>query len=160
MAGLTYDLDSVLRSVDDLDTVVRALARERVIRDVMRDSGEERQHVADMLDAMISVSQEGVEELTDGQPTTLRDALQRYVESLDTNDPFPLSLVDDLCAILAYPFPGPSVDLEMTDDGHVMKISVGGSALLTVDRGDNTLSSVSSAVQTVHEAVMDRLSRS
>lgn len=139
----------------DLERVQAALVRERVIRDVMAQSGEERQHVADMLDAMESMGQEAVLELTDGEPTTLRDALRRYVEQMATQgEPSHEvgAMLADLDAILGYPYPG--AELDLTDDGHVMKISVGGSVLLTVDREDNTLASVTSAVEAVHEALV------
>lgn len=156
MYDINHELAALLSKMPDLDKAQAALVRERVIRNVMRDSGEERQHVADMLDAMESMGQESVLELTEGEPTTLRDALQRYVESLEAADTPEehAGAIDDLSAILAYPFPAP--ELDMVDDGHVMKISVGGSVLLTVDREDNTLSSVSDAVEAVHKALTSR----
>lgn len=89
----------------DLDMVQRALSRERVIRQVMVESGEDRQTVTDMADAMESMGQEAVLSLTEGEPTTLRDALQRYVDGLDTADPQEADVAGDLGAILNYPWP-------------------------------------------------------
>lgn len=166
MAGLTYDLDSVFRSVDDLDKAQAALVRERVIRDTMRESGEERQHVVDMLDAMESMGQEAVLELTEGEPTTLRDALQRYVDSLaqGTEENESLSgaqVADDLSTLLAYPFPGPSVELEIVhrDEDH-LEVRVGGMFIFSAtqdDHGRAGLKALENAARAVHREVTTRL---
>lgn len=151
---------------EDLDKLQEALVRERVIRQVMAESGEERRHVADMLDAMASVSQEGVEELTDGEPTTLRDALQRYVEERrqGTEENESLSgaqVAEELAAILNYPFPGPSVELEIVhrDEDH-LEVRVGGMFLFSAvqdDHGRAGLKALENASRAVHREVMTRL---
>lgn len=113
-------LADALASVDDLEAVKRALVREAVIREVMRESGEDRKTVTDMIDAMGSMGQEAVLDLTEGEPTTLADALSRYLEELDrSDDVVPRSRVgDDLSALLAYPWPGvPDAD-ELTREIH------------------------------------------
>jgi hypothetical protein len=149
----------------DLEAVQAALVRERVIRDVMRDSGEERQHVADMLDAMASVSQEGVEELTDGEPTTLRDALQRYVESLPGPDGTAAdwNVAEDLGAILNYPFPGPSVELEIErPDDETLTVKVDGELIAGANHDDHGwagMDLLETTARNVHKAVVDRLNR-
>lgn len=112
MADIGYDLDSVLRAEPDLEKVKRALIREMVVRDAMDKSGEDRQTVVDTLDAMASMDQESVLGLTEGEPTTLRDALDRYVGQLDMDIEArdakgPVSISDDLTALLNYPWPGP-----------------------------------------------------
>jgi hypothetical protein len=148
----------------DLEAVQAALVRERVIRQVMDESGEERQHVADMMDAMASVSQEGVEELTGGQPTTLRDTLHRYVDDLATRrEPSHEigGVMADLAAILAYPFPGPSVELEIVhrDEDH-LEVRVGGMFLFSAvqdDHGRAGLKALENASRAVHREVVTRL---
>jgi hypothetical protein len=91
----------------DLDVMIKMTARETVIRHVMAETGESRQIVTEMVDAAASMDQEAVLDLTDGQPTTLRAALERYVDDLDPSDENLLvgSVIDNLSAILAYPYP-------------------------------------------------------
>lgn len=79
-AGLT--LGEALEREEDLETVKRAVIREQVIRDSMAATGEPREIVTEMLDAVRSMDGEAVEELTEGEPTTLRDGLERYVDQL------------------------------------------------------------------------------
>lgn len=107
-------LADALASVEDLDKVKAALVREQVIRQCVKETGESREIVVEMLGAFDSMAQEAVTALTDGDPTTLREALIRYVESLqpllndDPNDEEARTrgeVVDALSAILAYPFP-------------------------------------------------------
>jgi nitrate reductase beta subunit len=94
----------------DLAAVRAALIRETVIREVMRDSGEDRQTVTDMLDAMRSMGEEAVLDLMEGEPTTLHAAVQRYVDELRGRDELQPRdrVVDDLETLLAYPWPGES----------------------------------------------------
>lgn len=99
-------LVDALASVDDLEAVKRALIKEATVREVMRESGEDRKTVTDMIDAMGSMGQEAVLDLTEGEPTTLADALQRYVDILETGDPDPERIAGELSALLAYPWPG------------------------------------------------------
>lgn len=107
------DWSAWLAGARDLEAVQAALVREIVIRQVMAESGEERRHVVDMLDAMDSMGQEAVLELTEGQPTTLHEALQRYVEDLGSevygvHEVAELRhlVVGDLGTLLTYPWPG------------------------------------------------------
>ncbi len=108
MGGETKDLRELMAQTDDLDKAQAALVRERVIRDAMRETGESREIVADMLDACVSMDQEAILDLVDGEPTTLHAALQRYVDGLESNahsgnlD----EVAADLNSLLAYPWPG------------------------------------------------------
>lgn len=97
-----------IEGAKDLDAVGRALSRETVIRAVMADSGETREIVADMIDAMKSMGSEAVLDLTEGEPTTLSDALSRYVDVLaDRDEIIPRDRVlSDLDAMLSYTWPG------------------------------------------------------
>lgn len=169
MAGLTYDLDSVFRSVDDLDKAQAALVRERVIRDTMTKTGEDRRHVADMLDAMESMGQEAVLDLTEGEPTTLRAAVQRYVDDLEKavaivpGNPEARAMaevVEGLSAILAYPFPGPSVELEIKRRDESLEVWVGGELVAQSDHdehGQDGMDAMENASRAVHREVMTRL---
>jgi hypothetical protein len=94
----------------DLERATKALARETVIRSVMAESGEPREIVAEMVDAHTSMDQEAVLDLMEGEPTTLRAALERFVEDLDRRlegEPGSTSgdVLDGLNAILTYPYP-------------------------------------------------------
>jgi hypothetical protein len=107
-AGLT--LGEALEREEDLETVKRAVIREQVIRDSMAQTGEPREIVAEMLDAVRSMDHEAVEELTEGEPTTLRDGLERYVNQLGRlieGDPGATSgdVLNDLGTLLAYSWP-------------------------------------------------------
>jgi len=101
-------LSEGLAGEDDLEAVQTALSRETVLRGVMAETGEDRQTVMDMIDAMQSMNEEAVLSLTEGEPTTLHDALSRYVDSVDLTGPpvDPGVLSDDLNTLLAYPWPG------------------------------------------------------
>ncbi len=107
MTTIGYDLGALLAEERNLDRAKAALVREGAIRHIMALSGESRQIVAEMVDAHTSMGHEAVLELTDGEPTTLKDALRRYVEALEaSDDPLPLSIEEDLRAMLEYPWPG------------------------------------------------------
>jgi hypothetical protein len=122
-------LDAALIEVDHLDQVTKALARETVIRSVMAESGEPREIVAEMLGSLDSMDQEAVLDLTEGEPTTLRAALERFVDQLRRLiEGDPGSTLGDveggLSAILAYPFPEgdgahPDVAIVRKADGSV-----------------------------------------
>lgn len=160
------DLGELLAGADDLDKVRTALSRECVIRQVVAESGEDRQTVVGMLDTMGSMADEAVLGLTDGEPTTLRAAVQRYVEDLaqGTEENESLSgaqVAGDLAAILAYPFPGPSVELEIVrqDEDH-LEVRVGGMFLFSAtqdDHGRSGLKALENAARAVHREVMTRL---
>jgi hypothetical protein len=104
-------LATVLAETADLGRFQAALVRERVIRNTMAQTGEGRDTVVDMVDALESMDQEAVLDLTEGEPTTLVDALRRYVAELEARDPdgdelTPVARVTgDLGALLAYPWP-------------------------------------------------------
>lgn len=103
---------AALENADDLDVVIRAVAREQVIRHAMAETGEDRQTVADMLDASISMDQEAVLDLMEGEPTTLAAGLKRYVSELEGQDELQPRdrIVSDLDSLLAYPWPGENAD--------------------------------------------------
>lgn len=122
MTYVTYgqtELRHVMSEIEDLDKARAALIRETVIRSVMAETGEPREIVVEMIDAMDamdSMAQEVVEELIQGEPTTLPDALDRYVDRLfdwssssgpSGDDIRGQEIGWDLTAILNYPFPGP-----------------------------------------------------
>lgn len=134
-AGLT--LGEALAEEENLDQLQAALVRERVIREVMRESGEERRHVEDMLDAMISMGQEAVLDLTEGEPTTLRAGLQRYVEELEGRDELQPRdrVLDDLSTLLRFPWPGLVLDLQRHSGR--LEIVVGGEVVDTVYESDS-----------------------
>lgn len=96
-------LPAVLEEAD-LEQATKALARETVIRHMVAETGEPREIVAEMVDAHASMDQEAVLDLTEGEPTTLRDALERYVENVRQNG-VPAGAEYDLEALLAYPYP-------------------------------------------------------
>jgi len=121
MIDFYEELATKLSQAPDLGRVTRALARETVLRQVMTETGESREIVADMIDAMDSMSEEAVLDLTDGEPTTLRDALSRYVERLNNlgnqkREEIYANIADELDTLLTYPWPvqqpGVHVDLE------------------------------------------------
>jgi hypothetical protein len=105
--GLT--LGEALADTDDLDSLVRAVARERAIRATMAETGETHEIVASVLDAAISMDQEAVLDLMDGEPTTLARGLARYVAGLESlPEGYNLTVtevVDNLGSLLAYPWP-------------------------------------------------------
>lgn len=124
------NLGELLAGADDLDRVQDAFVRERVIRDTMAKTGEDRATVTDMLDALGSMGQEAVLDLTEGEPTTLRDALQRYVSELETRDPdgdelTPVARVtDELGAILAYPWSEEEALISLHDPHYGMALHI------------------------------------
>jgi hypothetical protein len=107
------EVEAMLAGTENLDAVVRAVARERAIRATMAETGESREIVAEMADAMISMDHEAVLDLMDGEPTTLKAGLARYVQGLETlPESYDLTVqevVDNLGTLSAYPWPGESV---------------------------------------------------
>lgn len=100
-------LTDALTEVDDLDAVTRAVEREREIRLGMARTGQGREVVAEFLDAQEGMDREAILDLTDGQPTTLVDALTRYLEELERRDELQprARVAGELAAILAFPWP-------------------------------------------------------
>lgn len=99
--------DNYLAQEPDLDAVARAVEREREIRIGMARTGEGREVVAEFLDAQAAMDDEAVLDLTDGNPTTLVDALTRYLEELEGRDELQprARVAGELAAILAFPWP-------------------------------------------------------
>jgi hypothetical protein len=112
------ELAKLLAGADDLGAWRDALAREEAIRHVMAESGESRVIVEEAIGAMDAMAEEGVLDLTEGEPTTLKDGLSRYVEVLEGRDEVLARdwVLSDLYALLNYPWPagmrGPYVALE------------------------------------------------
>ena len=105
--GISVELVDVLENVDDLDQVQRALIREQTIRQVMAETGESREIATETLDAMISMDREAVLDLMEGNVTTLRAGLQRYVEELERRDELQPRdrITGELSVLLAHPWP-------------------------------------------------------
>jgi hypothetical protein len=101
------ELSKLLAGADDLGAWRDALAREQAIRQVMAESGESREVVEEAIGAMDAMAEEGVLDLCEGEPTTLRDALDRYVRVLEDREEVLARdwVVGDLYALLGYPFP-------------------------------------------------------
>jgi hypothetical protein len=95
-------LAEFLATMPDLDQAARAVEREREIRIGMARTGEGREVVAGFLDAQAAMDDEAVLDLTDGQPTTLVDALTRLLETWNQNG-VPDGAEYELAAILAFP---------------------------------------------------------
>jgi hypothetical protein len=131
----SYNRDLSKLQSKDLDRLRDELVREQMIRQVMAETGESREIVAEMADAADSMGQEAVTVLTDGDPTTLHDALSRYVDgqmSLLNDDPNDeeartwAEVVGALSAILAYPYPDstPEPAVVVTEDPDVTRLLV------------------------------------
>lgn len=117
-AGLS--LSEAMEREDDLDAILKALAREALIRHAMKKTGESRVIVVEMIDAAKSMDQEAVLALTDGEPTTLRDALSQYIEGLEqgngaVGDSLP-DIANELRAILDYPYPDEQEPAEVQEE--------------------------------------------
>lgn len=114
-------LADMLTELPDLEPLKRLILREMTIRAVMVETGEPRDIVTDLADASDSMGQEAVLGLTDGAPTTLRDAVVRYVDMLGddgegTETP-KVVVIDELTSILNYPYPGVAgSELEADED--------------------------------------------
>jgi hypothetical protein len=79
-------------------------AIEQAIRRAMAETGESREVVVEMMGALDSMDQEAVLVLTEGNPTTLKDALARYVRILGQGEVTLDQVAGDLGAILEYPW--------------------------------------------------------
>jgi hypothetical protein len=165
MAYVTYgrvEIAHVMSEIEDLEEVKRAVVRETVIRGMMTETGESREIVAEMFDANNSMNQESVLELTEGEPTTLADALTRYVDVLEASDPDPERIAGELTALLTYPWPdGPApanavLKVDGPDD-ETLIISVGGVEVATANHDEHGWSGMELAQRTaegVHRAVL------
>ena len=122
-------LYALLENTADLDAAGRAVEREREIRIGMARTGEGREVVAEFLDAQAAMDDEAVLDLTESQPTTLVDALRRYVEELGNRDEMSLSWRDmvagDLAALLAYPWPEDERRVQLHDVHYGLALHIG-----------------------------------
>lgn len=167
------ELTDLLVGADDLGAWRAALAREQTIRDAMARTGEGREVVAEMLDSMAAMDEEAVLDLAEGEPTTLADALSRYADSLNKGvELHPDRVVDDLRAILAYPWSGEealiqlhephqSVALEMNrpDDEHLV-IRLGGREVASANHDEHGWDGIELAetvARAIHRAVLARV---
>ena len=152
-----FSLDEVLAE-SDLSQITRAVAREHVIRDVMATSGESREIVSEMIDAALSMGDEAVLDLTDGQPTSLRDALSRYVDELEKRDELQSrdQITEELTAICNYPYPGvPELEIQEQDDRDLCIVLSGREVYRASweDAGWGGLNAVTSAVKAVYDEI-------
>jgi hypothetical protein len=161
-AGLT--LAEGLAGETDLEKVRAALIQEEVIRKVMRDTGEPRDIVVDMIDAMKSMADEAVLDLMEGEPTSLRAALQRYVDELEKRDELQPRdrVVDDLSVLLNYRFriasggPGQELEIREPDDDH-LEVWVGGQEVSRAnydEHGRSGMAAVQATAEAIHRALV------
>lgn len=178
--GLGFaDLGTALACSDDLDQVIRAVARERVIRDTMAKTGEGREVVVEMADAMESMSQEAVLDLCDGEPTTLADALRRYADELDETPPDSVdaalmgqATADEIRTLLNYPWSGEEERIQLhnthgrviletrVDNSRDLEIWIDGQLISTVsweDVGSGGIEAARDLARAVHRAVLSRI---
>jgi hypothetical protein len=171
-------VQALMENTDDLDGVVRAVVRERMIRTGMARTGEGREIVAESLDALESMDQEAVLDLTDGEPTTLVGALRRYLDELEKRDPdgdelIPTARVGaELAMILGYPWSheeerlaahgvNSSVRLTLeTRDDRDLSVKLGGHELARVsweEAGSGGILAAEEVAQAVHRSVLARV---
>lgn len=171
------ELRHVMSEIEDLDEARAALVREHAIRHVMAETGETREVVIEMIDAMEATDQEAVLDLTNGEPTTLRDALDRYVADLERDIEAgdaagPVTISADLTTLLAYPWPeeeatigthgeNASVRLAVTypDDDH-LEIRIGDREVFSGsydELGHSGMGAVETVAKEVHRALLARV---
>lgn len=131
MGNVKLDWPAWLAGADDLAAVQRAVVREGAIRRVMAETGESREVVAESLDTMEAMDEEAVLDLADGNPTTLADALARYIRIMRTWEQGSLcqKVADDLSAILEYPWRDEEALLALHEPN--------GGVQLHIEEGDN-----------------------
>lgn len=169
------ELRDMLELVPDLGEVERALVREHAIRAAMARTGEGRTIVAEGIDALQSMDREAVLNLTEGNPTTLPDALARYTRIVETWDELvPRDrVVGDLDAILENPWPAEeerlashginqSVDLHVGNAGSSAVVLMGGPSRWEIYRTETygnqaVVDAVEGAAHAVHRAVLTRV---
>lgn len=118
--------ENYLAEVPDLDMAQAALVRERVIRQVVAESSEPRDIVVDMLDAMGSMADEAVLDLMEGQPTTLRAALRRWLELVPAESLGKDGEVfkADLAALLDYPYPDEEALIQLHEGNRSTELEI------------------------------------
>lgn len=157
--------EALVTECPDLDALRRLVIREEAIRGTMAETGEDRQTIVDMIGAADSMDQEAVLALTDGAPTTLRAALQAYLDAVgqaaergetrDAGDVF-----NDITALLAYPYPGGATletDLDPEDD-EALAIMVNGRVVYRAnhdEHGHAGMDAAKSAAEAVFRAVAE-----
>lgn len=172
------ELSAMLELVPDLGEVERALVREHAIRAAMARTGEGRTVVAEGIDALQGMDREAILDLTEGNPTTLADALARYTRIVETWDEvIPRDrVVNDLDAILENPWPAEeermashgvnqALDLHVQrteNDGALerVEVSIGGRFILAASSEHHTqagLEAIASGAGHVHRAVLSRV---
>jgi hypothetical protein len=117
---------ALLENADDLDAVSRAVEREREIRTGMARTGQGREVVAEFLDAQAAMDDEAVLDLTEGQPTTLVDALTRYLEELEGRDELQprARVAGELAAILEFPWPEDERRVQLHDPHYGLALHI------------------------------------
>lgn len=163
-------IDLSTENADYLAQLQRAVVREQAIRTVMAQTSETREVVAESLDAMGTMDQEAVLELTEGNPTTLRDALMRYVRILEAGNPVlgRDEVASDLSAILEYPWRdeealvalhepnGVRLEVEQPEYDRTV-IKVGGREIASIVHHGEDPDAVSDTAYAVHRAVLVRV---
>lgn len=166
---MASDLEEALTGTDDLDDVRRALAREEAIRDTMHETGESRDIVTQMLDSMVSMGHEAVLDLVEGEPTTLRAGLARWLDGVADRYPGGMhadSVIAELGTLLEYPWPlasPPREELALVsdypDDDHLV-ITLGGQEVAAANHDEHGWSGMEAVQQTaeaVHAAILAKL---
>jgi hypothetical protein len=178
MSRLELDWQSWLAGAKDLDAVQKAVIRERVIRQTMADSQESREVVTVMVDSFQSMSEEAVQELTEGEPTTLRDAISRYIEMMEgSEDDVVIGrdvVAGDLLDIINFPWSGeealvqlhetnPSVRLEIEEypeNDRDLIVKIGGHEVARIsweETGSGGMAVAEHIATVVHRAVLARV---
>lgn len=133
----------------DLDRVIRAVEREREIRIGMARTGQGRVIVAEFLDAQAAMDDEAVLDLTEGQPTTLVDALRRYIAELEKQyelsmqqegaENYRSRVVGELMTLLDYPWPEDErrISLHNPHYGLMLHFAEGEDGALEIRMGNN-----------------------
>lgn len=172
--GQAVDLEEMLAGASDLDAVTRAVVREKTIRLAMARTGEGREVVAESVDALESMDREAVLDLTEGEPTTLRAALDKYLETLEERDELQPRdrILDELATILGYPWSAEEerlashgvnssvrLTVEHTDERD-LSVKLGGHELARVnweEAGSAGIAAAENVAHAVHRSVLARV---
>lgn len=152
--------ESLVTECPDLAALARLVARETAIRSAMDETGEDRQTIVDMVAAADSMDQEAILALTDGAPTTLRDALATYADGLSKQPDDETARADqvfnDITALLEYPYPGQlHLEIENPEDNEdFLEIRVNGRTLFEANHDDHGRDGMRAARE-VAQAVFD-----
>lgn len=157
-----------LADTADLDTVSRAVARERAIRETMGKTGESREIVVEVLDAMISMGDEAVLTLTEGEATTLKDGVVKYVGHLEAQgDTASLDVAADLTTLVEHSWPVASpprealaLDVGCPEDDEHLVVKLGGREVASAnhdEHGWSGMEAVQRTAEQVHAAMISAL---